>query len=115
MATVHIITCASDLYKLYYLNICIIFDRDVDTAYLSVAPLQGGVPTYTVSMTALSAPMPTVSEVVVLGGGVEDVGPMVPNTNGYVGSIDRVVVNNEQLSLLLPNERSPVVTTSGPR
>ncbi len=89
-----------------YFNLC----RDVDTAYLSVAPLQGGFPTYTASMQTSSVAIPVVAEMVILGGGVENVGLMVPNTDGYVGSIDRVVVNNEQLSLLLPNERNPVVT-----
>ncbi len=59
--------------------------------------------------------MPTAADIIVLGGGVEDMGLVVPNKDGYLGCIDRVVVNNEQLSLLLPNERSPIVTVCGPR
>ncbi len=55
------------------------------------------------------------ADVIVLGGGVEDMGLVVPNNDGYLGCIDRVVVNNEQLALLLPNERSPIVTVCGPR
>ncbi len=80
-----------------------------------MAPLQGGVPTYSVSTVTTSLTMPTAANIIVLGGGVEDMKLVVPNNDGYLGCIDRVVVNNERLALLLPNERSPIVTVCGPR
>ena len=93
--------------------------RDSNRAYLSVAPLQGGVSTYSaVTMTTqLTSPPITSNDVIMLGGGAADVGPVTPNTDGFIGCIDRVVVNNEQLSLLAPstNQSTTPPDVCGPR
>ena len=61
-------------------------------------------------------PLSLSSEDVILLGGVEtfeDIG-LTPS-EGYTGCLDRVVINNAQLSLLLPNEMDQDLLTCTPR
>jgi len=92
-----------------------LFCREMDSAYLSVAPLQGGSPTYSFSSPTRPAAVST-DDVIVLGGGENNVnGLVLPNTDGYIGCIDRVIINSDQLPLLLPIDRNTDIAICGPR
>ena len=90
--------------------------RDSSTASLSVASLRGNGSTY--STTSSAAPLSQVTTVR-LGGTVlqeeERSGGVVPVIGGFVGCLDRVIFNNMQLSLFLPNDVGNSIETCGPR
>lgn len=92
--------------------------RDTNALAVSVAPLQGDGATM-MAMREFSSPLTPLSllsdDVILLGGSesLEDIGSAP--SDGFSGCLDRVVVNNAQLSLLLPNLMNRDLATCTPR
>lgn len=68
-----------------------------------------------ITPTELTTPSFSSSSLINIGGTDVQDQMLRPDSDGFVGCIDRVVVNNVQLSLLLPKERTSDVATCEPR
>lgn len=102
-----------------YYNITDLFhSRDTNALALSVAPLQsvGDTMTELRKFTSLLTPLSfSPYDIVFLGGAVslEELGST--SGDGFSGCLDRVMVNNAKLSLLLPSEMNSDLATCTPR
>ena len=82
--------------------------RDENELVLSVTSLPWNGSTFTANATAVGFTPPVLfNDVISLGGGTSG--------GGYVGCLDRVIVNQEQLALLNSLERGVNIATCGPR
>ena len=89
--------------------------RDIYTLAVSIAPLQGeGIALREMKeFSTPSTPLPLSTDDVIHLGGAQSLGQI--GLDSFVGCLDRVIVNNAQISLLLPDEVNHSLSTCSPR
>ena len=91
------------------------FSRDADTLAISIAPFQSDEVTVVTKRefsVAMTPPSLSLDDDVLLGAAEQT---EFTFSDGFAGCLDRVIINNAQIPLLLPNEINRFLITCSPR